>query len=205
MNKTVAITAAGVLAALIGGTAIFAYLGRGDDKYAQCRTSRIASGGTPLGGAFTLTGGDGARVSSDEILTAPSLIYFGYTYCPDVCPLDSSRNADAAAILREQGIDVANVFITFDPDRDTPEAVGEFASFFDDKMIGLTGSTEELNATARKFRVYFAKNGDGDDYLMDHSSVTYLTETDGTVIEFFRREMEAEALADTVACYARAM
>ena len=107
-------------------------------------------------------------------------------------------------ILKGRGISVPHVFITIDPERDTPELVGEFTSYFDDDMIGLTGSAEEIAKVAKSYRVYFAKNGEGEDYLMDHSTMTYLTEADGRVIEFFRRDLDAETLANTIQCFANA-
>ena len=86
------------------------WLSRGkDDPYAGCRKSAMAGGFDQLGGPFTLTDQTGARVSSEQVFAKPALLYFGYTYCPDVCPLDSARNAEAVAILQERGIEVTPV------------------------------------------------------------------------------------------------
>ena len=84
--------------------------------------------------------GQGLGQGADQVFTKPSLLYFGYTFCPDVCPMDSARNAEAATLLAEQGKDVQTVFVTVDPKRDTPEVVADFTSLFSDDMIGLTGS-----------------------------------------------------------------
>ncbi len=78
-------------------------------------------------------------VTAADVFTKPSLLYFGYTFCPDICPLDSARNADAAELLRQQGMDVQSVFVTVDPARDTPEVLADYTDMFSDQMIGLTG------------------------------------------------------------------
>ena len=96
---------------------------------------------------------------------------------------------------------MGDLFITIDPARDTPEVMKEFTDYFDEDMIGLTGSEEEITAVAKAYRVYFAKNGDGDDYLMDHSTLTYLMSPEDGLLEIFRRDMSAENMAEQVGCF----
>ncbi len=114
---------------LVLGLGVMWLMTRGgpEDRFAQCRTSQIAGGSAAIGGPFELINAKGVAVTDKDVITEPSLIYFGYTFCPDVCPLDTARNAEAVDILAERGYSVTPIFISIDPDRDTPEAVGDFA------------------------------------------------------------------------------
>jgi len=126
MNKMFAVGAGAIALVAIGITGYFAFAplgGSSDDVYASCRASKVATGGAALGGDFELVSETGATVGPKDIFTGPSLVYFGFTYCPDVCPLDSGRNAEAIQTLRESGRDVPFAFITIDPERDTPEVL----------------------------------------------------------------------------------
>ena len=140
MEKVYAGLAAAAIGALLGGTAWYINAQRNVDVYADCRSGTV--GGGEIGGPFTLVDGSGATVTDKEVITKPSLIYFGYTFCPDVCPLDNARNAEAVDILEEKGLDVTPIFISIDPERDTPAVVRNFAENLHPKMIGLTGTQE---------------------------------------------------------------
>jgi len=140
-------------------------------------------------------------VTDKDVITRPSLIYFGYTYCPDVCPMDNARNAQASELLKKMGYDVQPVFISIDPERDTPAVVGEFADAFGAGMVGLTGSPEQVKAASRAYKTYYRKNGEGEDYLMDHSTFTYLVLPKYGFVDFFRRDIPAKDMARTVACF----
>lgn len=175
---------------------------RGDDGFGPCRETVIASDSGTLGGPFTLTDASGADVSSDEVFARPGLLYFGYTFCPDVCPLDTVRNADAAALLRERGYDIRPVFVSVDPRRDTPDVVGDFASNIDETMVGLTGTEAQIGAAAKAYGAFFrAHDADDDYYLVDHSTFTYLVLPEHGFVEFFRRDLAPEALAERVSCF----
>lgn len=202
-QKTVLISGIAVsLAVLIGGAF---FLSRGDagSDFAQCRSSAVSGGMDSFGTSFTLTNQNGERVTDQQVLDKPSLVYFGYTFCPDVCPLDSARNAEAAAALQEQGKDIQTVFITVDPRRDTPEVLKEFTSQFSDDMIGLTGSTEEIDAVNKGWRNYYKLNDEEDDeyYLVDHMTNTYLVMPGNKTVEFFPRDTSADDLTDKVGCF----
>ena len=136
MEKGWAVIAAATTAVFLAGSLWFA-LGRSgdDDLFADCRGGQV--GGGQIGGPFTLLDKDGKTVTDKDVLTAPTLVYFGYTFCPDVCPLDMAYNAEAADILEESGHLVNLVFITVDPARDTPAVVGDFASNIHPRAIGL--------------------------------------------------------------------
>jgi protein SCO1/2 len=136
------------------------------------------------------------------VITEPTVVYFGYTFCPDVCPLDAARNAAAVDILAEQGISVTPVFITIDPARDTQDVVGEYTDNFHPKMIGLTGSDEQIAAVSRAYKTYYSKADDDPDYyLMQHSTFTYLVLPETGFVEFFRQPTPAEEVAEVTACF----
>lgn len=195
-----------VLTAVAGVYVYIATTPQSDDQFADCRTSAIAGGSGQIGGPFTLVDENGATVTDEDVLDVPSLIYFGYTYCPDVCPLDSARNAEAVAILDERGYDIQPIFISIDPERDTPQLLKEFTDYLHPDMLGLTGTQEQVKAASQAYRTYFKKqDGDPEYYLMDHSTFTYLTLPGHGFVEFFRRELPAEMLADQMACFVDAM
>lgn len=200
MTKVYAALAATVLAGLLGGTAYTIYATRAADPYADCRGGAV--GGGDIGGPFTLVDETGKTVTDKDVLTKPSLIYFGYTFCPDVCPLDNARNADAVDILEEKGIEVTPVFISIDPERDTPEVVRDFTDNLHPRMIGLTGSPEQVKAASLAYKTYFKKQDSGDEYyLMDHSTFTYLVLPGKGFVDFFQRDDTAEQMADRAACF----
>ncbi|KIC20514.1 SCO family protein [Leisingera sp. ANG-Vp] len=202
MTRLYALLAAVFVAALLGGAWMLTRGGGGGDKFAQCRSSQIAGGADTIGGPFELVNAQGETVTDKDVITEPSIVYFGYTFCPDVCPMDSARNADAVDVLAERGISVTPVFISIDPDRDTPEAVGDFAENLHEKMIGLTGSLDQVKAASKAYKTYFKKNeGDEDYYLVDHSTFSYLVLPEDGFVEFFRRDETAEQMADKTACF----
>jgi protein SCO1/2 len=202
MTKLYAGLAAAALVAVIGGSVAWTFLRAPDDAFAQCRESNVAGGAGAIGGPFTLVSETGMTVTEADVITKPSLVYFGYTYCPDICPFDAARNADAVDILTEQGYDVQPVFITVDPERDTVERVAEFTDFMHPDMIGLTGSPEQVRAASQAYKTYYRKQ-DGDDqfYLVDHSTFTYLVLPEQGFVEFFRRETTPEEMAESAACF----
>jgi protein SCO1/2 len=201
MTRLLAGLAAAAVAALLGGTAGFVWFGQSEDKFAECRAGSV--GGGQIGGPFTLLDKDGKTVTDKDVLTKPSLVYFGYTFCPDVCPLDMARNAEAVDLLESKGFDVTPVFITVDPERDTPEVVGEFAANLHPRAVGLSGTPEQVKAASQAYKTYYRKQEDGDPdyYLVDHSTFTYLMLPGGEFADFFRRDDTADQMAERVACF----
>ena len=179
-----------------------------EDRFAQCRASTVAGGGS-IGGPFTLVDQHGVEVTDRDVIDRPTLIYFGYTFCPDVCPLDTVRNADAVDILQERGREVKPVFISVDPGRDTPEVLAAFAENLHPRMVALGGSEEQVRAASRAYRTFYQKQepepGSEDYYLIDHSTFSYLMMPDQGFVEFFRRDLGAEQLADAIQCFVDAM
>ncbi|MFC3613381.1 SCO family protein [Lutimaribacter marinistellae] len=206
MTRIYAILAVFVLALGLG-TIYVMTLGRNDDdQFAQCRASQIAGGPGSIGGPFELVNAQGETVTDADVITQPSLIYFGYTFCPDVCPLDTARNAEAVDMLEEQGHMVTPVFISIDPDRDTPEVVGDFAANLHERMIGLTGSPEQVKQASRAYKTYYKAQDKSDEYyLVDHSTFTYLVLPGHGFVEFFKRDDSAEKIATQTACFIDAM
>jgi len=202
MNRLIPVAAVAVTVAVIGGSWIATEIGRSDDPFTQCRTSQIAGGSARIGGPFELLNSKGETVTDKDVLTAPSLIYFGYTFCPDVCPLDNSRNAEAIDLLETRGQMVTPVFISIDPARDTPEIVGDFASNLHERMIGLTGSPEQVKAASQAYKTYYkAHEAEDEYYLVDHSTFSYLVLPEHGFVEFFKRDDSPEDMADRIGCF----
>lgn len=202
MAKGFAALAAVVAVAGVAGMAGYAFWPRGaDDAFAACRTGTM--GGAQIGGPFTLLDKDGRTVTDADVITAPTLLYFGYTFCPDVCPLDMAHNAEAVDILEEQGQTVNLVFVSIDPARDTPEVVGKFAANIHPRAVGLTGSEEQVAAAAKAYRAYFKKqeNGDPEYYTVDHSAFTYLVMPGLGYMDAFKHDAPGADRASTVACF----
>ncbi|QFT98004.1 SCO1/SenC family protein [Roseovarius sp. THAF8] len=204
MTRVYAILAGVAVIVLLGVTYFVTQRGgNGDDQFAQCRGGAVAGGAGAIGGPFTLVSETGETVTEEDVIDKPSLIYFGYTFCPDVCPIDNARNVAAVDILEERGKDVKPVFITVDPERDTAEVMREFTDAFHPDLLGLTGSEEQVKAATTAYRAFSAKqdSDDPDYYLVDHSTFTYLTLPEHGFVEFFRRDDTAEQMADRVQCY----
>jgi protein SCO1/2 len=200
MSKTYAIVAGSVVVALLGGTFLASQFGESDDVFANCRASQSAGGA--IGGPFELVDENGVTVTDTDVITGPTLIYFGYTFCPDVCPLDNMRNAQAVDILDAQGVEVTPVFISIDPERDTVDVVRDFTDNFHDRMLGLTGSPEQVRAASQAYRTYYAKQESEDEfYLVDHTTMSYLVFPELGFQEFYRRDVTPEQMAESLACF----
>jgi protein SCO1/2 len=208
MTRTYAIASVAMIGLLLAGAGLAILLGRmgDDDPFAQCRSSQIAGGAGMIGGPFTLVSETGETVTDTDVVREPTMLYFGYTFCPDVCPLDTVRNAEAVDILAERGITLQPVMITVDPERDTPEVMAAFTSNIHPDMLGLTGTPEQTDAAADAYRVYYRANRDGDDpyYLVDHSAFSYLVLPERGFVEYFNRDVSPQEMADSAACFIEA-
>ncbi|KGM89130.1 Uncharacterized protein SCO1/SenC/PrrC [Roseovarius mucosus DSM 17069] len=205
MTRLIAIAAGLVAIVGLGITYAMTMMQGEDDQFAQCRASNVAGGASQIGGAFTLVSETGETVTDKEVIDQPSLIYFGYTFCPDVCPLDNTRNAEAVDLLEDRGEMVKPVFISIDPKRDTPEVMAEYTDYVHPRLLGLTGSEEQVRAASKAYRTFFQAHqpteGEEDFYLVDHSTMTYLSLPEHGFVEFFRRDVTAEQMADRVQCF----
>ena len=157
--------------------------------------------GAAIGGPFELVDKTGKTVRWSDFDGKYRIVYFGYTYCPDVCPLDVQHLMQGFARFEEAeprlAAEVQPIFVTIDPARDTPAKVGEFAAAFSEDLIGLTGTAEQVDAAAKAFGVYYAKGEDagGSSYLMDHSRSAYLMGRQGEPIALLPADKGAEAVA----------
>ncbi|MEL6932553.1 MAG: SCO family protein [Pseudomonadota bacterium] len=202
MTRVFAIMAFLAAVALVGLTYYLTTANSGSDQFAECRASQVAGGSAQIGGPFTLVSETGETVTDEEVIDKPSLIYFGYTFCPDVCSIDAARNAVAVDILGERGLDVKPIFISIDPERDTPEVMADYTDILHPAMIGLTGSKDQVKAASTAYRTFFQRRETGDEfYLMDHSTFSYLTMPNEGFVEFFRRDATPEEMADRIGCF----
>jgi protein SCO1 len=200
MTRLYAGVAAAAVAVFLGVSASYVMRDRADDPFVECRQGQVAGG--DIGGPFTLVDTAGKTVTDTEVLAKPSLVYFGYTFCPDVCPLDMARNVEAVDMLAERGIEVTPVFISIDPERDTPQALADYASNMHPKLIALTGSDDQVKVASQAYKTFYARRDTGDEfYLMDHSTMTYLMLPGQGFVDFFRREASSEQMAKSVACF----
>lgn len=153
-----------------------------------------------IGGPFNLVDHNGKPVTEREFLGKWTLIYFGFTHCPDICPDELVKLAAAVDKIKEKsGLQVVPIFITVDPERDTVEQVREYVKEFHPDFIGLTGNVEEIKKAARAYRIYYMKTEEeGSDYLVDHSIIMYLMDPKMEFVKFFGKNNDADSLADGV-------
>jgi protein SCO1/2 len=197
MRKAVMLLA-GATAVALAAAALFVAFRKPADAPLSPATVNVA--GAEIGGPFELTDQHGARVTSAGVIDGPTLIYFGYTFCPDVCPVDTAVMASAVDLLAAAGHMVKPVFITVDPARDTPEALAAFAEAVHPRMVALTGSEAEIAAVAKAYKVYFEKvsiEGSAAEYLMNHSTFTYFMMPDG-IRALFRNGFPPEEMAGEI-------
>jgi protein SCO1 len=160
----------------------------------------LTQGGTAslVGGPFTLENGSGQQVTDRNFRGKYMLVYFGYTFCPDVCPTTLTEVADAMDKLGAKADRLQPIFISVDPKRDTPDVVKQYAAAFGPRLIGLTGTPDQIAAVAKEYRVYYAEHRTGpgpNDYSMDHSSVLYLMGPDGKFVAPIRSDENSTEMA----------
>lgn len=157
-----------------------------------------------VGGAFALTDQFGKPRTDADFRGQPMLVFFGFTNCPDICPVELQTMSDALDLLGAQAAKVTPIFITVDPARDTPEALRDYVANFHPRLVALTGSAEAIGAVAKAYRVYYAKAtgesapADPAAYLMDHTAIVYLMGPDGGFLTHFSPGTTAEAMAQGV-------
>lgn len=166
---------------------------------AESGVMRVA--GAAIGGPFQLVDHSGQAVSEADFAGRFMLIYFGFTHCPDICPTELQVMANAVDALDADGARVAPLFITVDPERDTPAHLKDYVAAFHPKMIGLTGTPEQIAAVAKAYKVYFSKQpsaGASAEYQVDHTSFVYLMGPDGILRSVFRSGTSAKAMAGEI-------
>ena len=196
--RNVVMALGGLVFVGLAGAAIFLSLKQPEGPLSP---AAVNVAGAEIGGPFTLTDQSGARVTSAGLIDGPTLIYFGYTFCPDVCPVDVAVMASAVDLLAGQGFEVTPVFITIDPARDTPEALAYYAEAMHPEMVALTGTEAEVKAAADAYRVYYQRVDLEDSaagYLMSHSTFTYFVMPDG-LKALFRNNFPPEEMVGEIA------
>ncbi len=165
--------------------------------------------GSSIGGPFTLIDQNGERVSDRSFAGKYRIMYFGYTFCPDVCPMDAQAIGAGMTLLAQsdpaKAARIVPVFVTVDPERDTPAVLKQFVSAFSPRMVGLTGSVDAINRTAKEFAVFHQKGTEtsAGGYLVNHSRQTYLMDPDNQPIALVPSDEGPKAVANTLERWVR--
>jgi cytochrome oxidase Cu insertion factor (SCO1/SenC/PrrC family) len=161
---------------------------------------RGGTGTALVGGPFELVDQNGNVRKDSDFRGRYMLVYFGYNYCPDVCPTTLSNITTAMESLdAETASRIQPIYITVDPERDSVANMKTYASNFYPGLVALTGTPDQIASAARAYRVYYKKNGDGDDYLVDHSSFIYLIGPDGSYLRHFSHDANPDEIATALA------
>jgi protein SCO1 len=176
--------------------------------FAAAYSIRFTPGGSPgqrqalIGGPFSLSDPGGKRVTDRDFRGKLMLVFFGYTHCPDVCPTELQNMTEIIGKLGPDAKQIAPIFISVDPARDTPEALSTYVNNFSPQITGLTGTESEIASAAKAYRVYFRKaGGNRDNYSVDHSAFVYLMGRDGNYITHFMFNTPPETVVKEIRKY----
>ena len=172
----------------------------GDERSAAELMDVVMWNREPIGGPFALTDQRGLRRTDADFHGKLTLIYFGFTYCPDICPTDLQAIGLAIDQLGAAGEQVQALFVTLDPERDTPQHLADYTPMFHPRMIGLSGEASAIREAARAYKVYYAKvsTADGSDYTVDHSAYIYLMDRAGRYLGFFPPGTPPERMVEVI-------
>jgi len=178
--------------------------GQGDQTATSGRT--VTSGTAEIGGPFSLINQDGERVTEADITGKPHLVYFGFTYCPEICPTALQKMGQTQSLLGDKGDELGYVLISVDPERDTVDSLFQYvtANGFPDGLKGFTGTVEEIEAAKAVYKVYASKVDTPEsagDYTVDHSDIMYLMGTDGEFVDYFFGKSTPTEMAGRVTRY----
>ncbi|QJD57503.1 SCO family protein [Pseudomonas sp. gcc21] len=193
MNKTLIACGLGIL--LLAAGLPVAYL----SWPARTSASVAIAEGAAIGGPFELRDPTGRTITEQTFRGQWTLMFFGFTHCPDICPTTLTRVAAILRTLDQQAGQLQPLFITLDPERDTPEILSDYTRHFDPRILGLTGTPEQIDAISDAYRVYARKVPMGDAYTLDHSAVMYLIGPDGELVKHFTQQMDTDAMAREIA------
>ena len=196
MSERILMTIAGLLAALVLGLAFF--------WQPELPERPLPRAALPEGGDFTLQSADGP-VSLKDFRGKVVLVYFGYTYCPDICPTSLAATSEGLKQLTpEELARVAMIFVSVDPKRDTPARLKEYVNFFHPAIVGVTGAPEEIAAIAKRYGVFYAEQKvetAGDGYVVDHSADTYVISTAGQLVGKIAHATPPDQVVETIRKY----
>ncbi|MFC3340371.1 SCO family protein [Paracandidimonas soli] len=184
---------------LVGGTAAMALALAGCDASPKLENlNGLDLSDVDFGADFQLTDHKGQRRTLADFKGSVLLVFFGFTQCPDVCPTALFRATEVKELLGEEGKRIQVAFITIDPERDTPDVLEAYVTAFDPEFVGLYGSLEETQKTARDFKVFYAKVPTGSSYTMDHTALTYVYDAKGKLRLALRHNQTAEEYAEDI-------
>lgn len=194
-----------VVLVVLGGIATYYFSKEKERIRIQKEVESKRSVGKPLvGGSFKLIDTEGQEFTHENLVNDKkifSIIYFGFTHCPDVCPEELDKLGEMLTLLDKDKIQLQPIFITCDPARDTPEVIKKYLEDFHPSIIGLTGSYEAIKNTCKKYRVYFSTPPNvkpGQDYLVDHSIFFYLMDNEGNFVDVIGRDVDSQTGADNI-------
>ncbi|KAJ2802727.1 Cu-binding protein [Coemansia helicoidea] len=177
------------------------------EERAQAKAKMETTGKAAVGGPYQLTDQDGNEATDKTFHGKFALVYFGFCHCPDICPDELDKMGDALDIMDRSPATkdaVQPVFITCDPQRDSPEAIKSYLQQFHPKFVGLTGSVDQVRTACKAYRVYFSKPpkvAPNQDYLVDHSIFSYLMDPDGQFVDVYGKDKTAQQMADGITAY----
>lgn len=190
------LAAVGIMAFLIGGVLAWVFVPGVREQLAKAPV--VTTGTALVGGPFQLTDHTGKKVTDRDFRGQYMLVFFGFTNCPDICPTGLQVMTAALDQIGSKAERFTPLFISVDHERDRPELLADYVKAFHPRLVGLTGTADEVNAVAKAYRVYFKKvpNGPGpEDYTMDHTSIIYLMGPDGAFVSHFTHATPVDAIA----------
>jgi protein SCO1/2 len=197
-GRLLTVIVAGFLVGALGGAAALVLTGGASGP------NVTTTGKALIGGPFTLIDQHGKTVTDRDFRGRYMLIFFGFTHCPDICPAELQVIAASLDELGSKGEEVVPVFVTLDPERDTPEVMADYVKNFGSRFVGLTGSPEAIAEAAKAYRVAFSKFQEGEskgDYSIDHSALVYLMGKDGEYVAHFPYGTPAAKMTETLRRY----
>ena len=197
-SRLLAVSVAGFLIGAVGGAAVLVLSQGGQGPAVQ------TSGKALIGGPFTLVDQTGKTVTDQDFRGRYMLVFFGFTHCPDICPAELQVMSASLDALGPKADGVVPIFITLDPERDTQAAMAAYVKNFGPRFVGLTGSSEQIAAAAKAYRVAYSKfqqDKTSSDYTIDHSTLVYLMGKDGEYITHFAYGTPASQMTETLRRY----
>ena len=190
---------------VVGGGLLFYYQLEKEKITQKVASDITTSGKASLGGTWTLVDQDGVPRTDDSYKGSFQLLYFGFTYCPDICPNELVKVGKIVDEAAKHNIKVKPIFISVDPARDTVRQLKEYSKDFHPSMVYLTGTRDQIAKATRAYRVYFSKVDEhadnNEDYLVDHSIVMYFLSPSGEFLDFFTQKMIISDIIDKIKAY----